>query len=148
MEKKMKILVASDHAGFDLKKYLMENLKDFTFEDLGTNSTQSVDYPDFAAKVAEKLPKESSEKNPGVFGLLICGSGQGMAIKANKYSHIRAALCWDHTTARLAREHNNANVLCLGARVLPFTLAKEILEIFVKTEFAGGRHNQRVAKLC
>jgi len=144
----MKVFIASDHAGFELKEYLKKNLPQVQFEDLGTHDTQSVDYPDFAAKLVEKMPIEAPEKNPDVFGILVCGSGQGMAIKANKYSHIRAALCWDHTSAKLSREHNNANVLCLGGRLIPFRTAVEMAQIFFKTEFAGGRHANRVGKLC
>jgi ribose 5-phosphate isomerase B len=144
----MKILIASDHAGYNLKKYLMEHFYDLHFEDLGTYDTQSVDYPDFADKLSDLLPAESLEKDPQNFGILICGSGQGMAIKANKHSHIRAALCYDLVTTRLSREHNNANVLCLGERILPFTLAKDMVETFLKTKFSEGRHTNRVKKLC
>lgn len=146
----MKILIASDHAGFTLKKYIIDQLKNsgFEFEDLGTMTPDSVDYPDYAQKLCEKIKKTSADKTPEQFGILICGSGQGMAIKANKYSHIRAALCSDLVTARLSREHNNANVLCLGERILPYTLAKEITEIFLKTNFLEGRHSKRVNKLC
>lgn len=144
----MKVLIAADHAGYALKKYIMDNCKGFHFEDLGTFNDSSVDYPDFAEKLCKALPAGGLEENPEEFGILICGSGQGMAIKANKYSHIRAALCHSITTARLAREHNNANVLCLGERILPYTLAKEMVDAFLTAKFAEGRHINRVKKLC
>jgi len=143
----LKILIASDHAGFELKEYLKKKLTQYFFEDLGPSSESRVDYPDFAKKVCEKIKPEDTNQNPTQFGVLICGSGQGMAMTANKYPHIRAALCWDHTTARLSREHNNANILCLGGRLIPFSLACEIFEIFMKTEFAKGRHSDRVKKI-
>lgn len=144
----MKILIASDHAGFPLKKYLIEHFNELKFEDLGTFDSQSVDYPDYAQKLCELLPKEKSEKNPTTIGILVCGSGQGMAMKANKFPHVRAALCHSVVTAKLSREHNNANVLCMGERILPYTLAQEITEVFLKTQFAEGRHTGRVKKLC
>lgn len=136
----MKILIASDHAGLDLKKYFLNEFKDIHFEDLGTKEEASVDYPDYADLLCKKI-------KPNEIGILICGSGQGMAMRANKYPHIRAALCWDLTSARLAREHNNANVLCLGARLIPFGLAKDIFSVFLKTNFLGDRHETRVKKL-
>lgn len=144
----MKILIASDHAGYNLKKYLIEHFYELHFEDLGTYDTNSVDYPDYAEKLCELLPAGSLDQNPEQMGILICGSGQGMAIKANKHSHIRAALCDSTTLARLSREHNNANVLCMGERIIPYTLAIEIVETFLKTKFAEGRHTNRVKKLC
>lgn len=144
----MKILIASDHAGYSLKKYLIQHFSEFHFEDLGTYDANSVDYPDYADKLCNLLPAGSLDQNPEHIGILICGSGQGMAIKANKHSHIRAALCDSVTMARLAREHNNANVLCIGERIIPYTLAIEIVETFLKTKFAEGRHTNRVKKLC
>lgn len=144
----MKILIASDHAGYTLKKYIIEHFHELHFEDLGTYDTQSVDYPDYAEKLCELLPAGSLEENPTHMGILICGSGQGMAIKANKHSHIRAALCHSVVTAKLSREHNNANVLCMGERILPYTLATEMVETFLKTKFLEGRHTNRVKKLC
>ncbi len=140
----MKIIIGSDHAGLDLKDYIqkhaLEIFDNIEFEDVGTKDTQSVDYPDFADLVCKKI-------GPNEIGILICGSGQGMAMRANKYPHIRAALCWDLTTAKLSREHNNANVLCLGARLIPFGLAIEMVEMFLKTKFLGSRHENRVQKL-
>jgi ribose 5-phosphate isomerase B len=144
----MKILIASDHAGYSLKKHLIQHFSEFHFEDLGTYDANSVDYPDYADKLCNLLPAGSLDQNPEHIGILICGSGQGMAIKANKHSHIRAALCDSVTMARLAREHNNANVLCIGERIIPYTLAIEIVETFLKTKFAEGRHTNRVKKLC
>ncbi len=144
----MKVLIASDHAGYALKKFLIEHFYDLHFEDLGTYDSNSVDYPDYADKLCNLLPAGSLDKDPEQIGILICGSGQGMAIKANKHSHIRAALCHSIVTAKLSREHNNANVLCIGERILPYTLAKEIVETFLKTKFAEGRHTNRVKKLC
>lgn len=137
------LYVASDHAGFELKELLKIAAPDLPWRDLGPIDASSVDYPDFANKVAEKL--RGGDAN--ALGVLICGSGQGMAIRANKYGHIRAALCVTEEMAELARAHNNANVLCLGARLVPKDLAAKILAKFLKTNFEGGRHERRVAKL-
>jgi ribose 5-phosphate isomerase B len=140
-----KIYVGSDHAGYLFKTRLLQSLKpkltDFTFEDLGSFDEKSVDYPDYADKVAKKVAAGEG------LGLLICGSGIGMDIRANRYKNVRAANCWDKVTARLSRSHNNANVLCLAARLLPLGLAEEMTEIFYKTSFEGGRHEARVKKL-
>jgi ribose 5-phosphate isomerase B len=138
----MTIHVASDHAGFELKKELIHHLKEYNWRDYGPFDTVSVDYPDFAKKVCEAL--RNSEKD---YGLLICGSGQGMCMSANKYPFIRAALCWNSEVARLARAHNNANVLCLGARIIDFETATQILKTFCSTSFEGGRHELRVNKI-
>lgn len=140
-----KIWIGSDHAGFELKQALMEMLgSQFAWEDLGCFSKDSVDYPDYANLVAEKIENVPFEKG---FGILICGSGQGMAMRANKYSWVRAALVYSPETAQLSREHNDANVLCLGARFMTEKTAAQLIEIFAKTTFAGGRHSQRVDKL-
>ena len=141
------IFIASDHAGFEIKNSLVETLKttfkqNFTVEDLGPNSLDSVDYPDYADLVAKKL-----KTNPLAFGILICGSGQGMAIRANKYLHIRAALVYSDDVVKLAREHNDANVLCIGSRFCTSADAERWIELFLKTPFAGGRHQTRVAKI-
>lgn len=139
-----KIFIGSDHAGFQLKenvKVFLEKKK-FKINDLGTFSEESCDYPDFAKKVAEKVAKEKNS-----FGILICGTGIGMSIAANKIKGIRAALVQDEFTAKKAREHNNANVLCLGARVIDSEKAKKILNIFLNTDFEGGRHSKRVEKI-
>lgn len=149
-----KILIASDHAGYELKQELMKNNPQIEWDDLGTYGLPSVDYPDFAKKVCEKLVQQTQSIpitedafSTGMCGVLICGSGQGMAMKANRYSHIRAALCWNEDVARLSRQHNNANVLCLGSRAVTQAEAQNILKTFLSSAFEGGRHSQRVAKL-
>ena len=140
--KNPEILIASDHAGFELKSHLIRQFPDLNWKDLGTHSIDSVDYPDYASKLAEEI-----KKNGGGFGVLVCGSGQGMAIRANRYAHIRAALCWSEEIAGLARAHNDANVLCLPGRHIQAVLADKILERFLQTPFEGGRHQKRVDKL-
>jgi ribose 5-phosphate isomerase B len=138
------LLIASDHAGFELKRKLADDLKrrGIAFEDLGPDSADSVDYPDYARKVAEAVSRGEAER-----GLLVCGSGQGMAMTANRYHGVRAAVPWDEETARLSREHNDANVLALGGRVLAPEAARRILEVWLETPFAGGRHERRVKKI-
>ena len=150
----MKIYLACDHAGFELKEKIKESMTEMAWEDLGVNSADSVDYPDLADKVCEKLcaaPELDLHDMDAIqgpcMGLLICGSGQGMAIRANRYSDVRAALCWNAESAALSREHNNANILCLGARFLTLEQAQDMIRIFFQTKFAGGRHSKRVAKL-
>lgn len=138
----MKLAIAADHGGVDLKATLKAALPDIEWLDLGTQGTESVDYPDYAAKLAEALKQGHAEQ-----GVLICGSGIGISIAANRHPHIRAALAHDVTTATLARQHNNANVLCLGARVIGVEVAKDCLKAFLSTAFEGGRHQKRVAKL-
>ncbi len=140
---KIKIFIASDHAGFDFKNKIFEWLKnDFDIVDLGPSSEASVDYPDYADLVCHKL-----KLNSEAFGILICGSGQGMAIRANKYPFIRAALIYNDDLAKLSREHNDANVLCIGSRYCSLDDAKKWATLFLKTPFAGGRHESRVAKI-
>lgn len=152
----MKIYVGSDHAGLDLKTKMMAALPDLQWEDQGTFTADSVDYPDFAKLVCEKITTiENQNKTQGIqdslkgpaLGLLICGSGQGMAIKANRYPQIRAALCWSEDVVRLSREHNNANILCLGSRFIAPDLAVAMFKTFLQTNFEGGRHQKRVDKL-
>ncbi len=152
----MKIFVGSDHAGFELKKSLLASLPQYDWQDIGTHSLDSVDYPDFASLVCEKIQANNTANNiqhtqdaltSGVMGLLICGSGQGMAIRANKFSTVRAALCWNTEITHLSREHNNANILCLGSRFVNLEQAQEMVDVFFKTSFAGGRHSQRVSKI-
>lgn len=144
----LKVYVACDHAGLELKKHLIDHLSQqsglppLEWVDLGTHDTASVDYPDFADQVAEAL-----NKDPHSWGILVCGSGQGMAIRANRHKHIRAALCWAPNVAELSRAHNNANVLCLGARLLEPNLALQIAAKFFTTPFEGDRHARRVEKL-
>jgi ribose 5-phosphate isomerase B len=140
----MRIAVGSDHAGWPLKEPLVAFLieRGWDVEDFGTFGTESVDYPDYAAKVAEAVAHGTVDR-----GLLLCGSGQGMCMTANKVPGVRAALAHDVVSARLAREHNDANVLTMGARFVASPLAEEILSTFVSTGFAGGRHQRRVEKI-
>ena len=141
----MKIALGSDHAGFELKEDLRAFLAEMKIEalDLGTYSEDSVDYPDVAVKVAEKVARGEVER-----GLLICGTGIGMSIVANRFPGVRAALCHDLCTARVSREHNNANILAMGGRVTGKGLAREMLKVFLETEFQGGRHERRVNKIA
>src|SRR5688572_22814034 len=141
----MKIAIASDHAGFAEKEKLKPLLRDMglEFEDLGTVSEDSVDYPDYARKVAEQVAQGRVEQ-----GLLVCGSGTGMAITANKVPGMRAAVAWSEEIARLARQHNDANVLAIGARTTPPEEIPKIVRAWFATEFEGGRHAARVEKIC
>jgi ribose 5-phosphate isomerase B len=140
----MKIALASDHAGFAEKERLKSLLTDLglQFEDLGTVSEASVDYPDFARKVAEEVAQGRVDQ-----GLLVCGSGTGMAITANKVPGVRAAVAWSEETARLARRHNDANVLAIGARTTPPEEIPAIVRAWFSSSFEGGRHAGRVAKI-
>jgi ribose 5-phosphate isomerase B len=139
------IAFANDHAGTDLKRMLVAELagRGYGVLNLGTDGTQSVDYPDFAAALAGALADSRASR-----GVLICGTGLGIAMAANRFRHVRAAPCHDVTSARLAREHNDANVLALGARLIGPEVARDCLNAFLSTPFAGGRHAGRVAKLC
>ena len=139
-----KIIIGSDHAGFELKEYLKESLSKFSNSiiDKGPDSPDSVDYPDFAHPVASEV-----ENTPESLGILICGSGNGVAMAANKHEGIRAAICWTPELAQLARAHNNANILCLPARFISKETAAEIIESFFSTSFEGGRHGRRVDKI-
>lgn len=152
----MQIYIGSDHAGFQRKEELKKAFPTIEWVDLGTHQESSVDYPDFAHEVAKKVQSiETINKQQGIsdslqgqaLGVLICGSGQGMAITANKYSGIRAGLCYSKDLAQLSREHNNANILCLGARFNTTHESIEILKTFLATEFAGGRHQLRTNKI-
>ena len=136
----MNIAIASDHAGFKLKEFLSSKLSNVT--DLGTDSEQSVDYPDSAKVMAEHL-----KNNPNTMGILICGSGIGITMAANRFNHIRAALCRDAEDAKMSRLHNNANVLVLGGRVTDQAIALEMTKIFIETKFEGGRHENRINKM-
>lgn len=140
----MKIAIGSDHAGFEHKEVLKEWLTNNGYEvsDFGTHSLDSVDYPDFAHPVAEAVEKQDAS-----LGVLLCGSGNGVAITANKHQGIRAALCWTEEIAALARQHNNANVVCIPARYVTQQQAEKILKTFLHTEFEGGRHSRRVEKI-
>ena len=140
----MRIALAADHAGYAEKERLKAILSDLgvEFDDLGTRSEDSVDYPDFARAVAEQVADGRVEQ-----GLLVCGSGTGMAITANKVPGVRAAVAWSEETARLARQHNDANVLAIGARTTPPTDIPKIVRAWFSTEFEGGRHAARVNKI-
>ena len=138
------IAIASDHAGYELKTTLAQELANLGHEvlDLGTDSAESVDYPDFAEAMAAAIAEGRADR-----GVLVCGTGIGISMAANRHTVLRAALCHDETSARLAREHNDANVLALGARMIGVEVAGDCLKAFLDTEFAGGRHVRRVAKL-
>jgi ribose 5-phosphate isomerase B len=140
----MKIAIASDHAGFEEKERLKPLLNELgiEFDDLGTVSTESVDYPDYARKVAEEVAQGKVDQ-----GLLVCGSGTGMAIAANKVPGVRAAVAWSEEIARLAREHNDANVLALGARTTPVDQLPGIVRAWFGAKFDVGRHERRVEKI-
>jgi ribose 5-phosphate isomerase B len=139
-----KIAIGSDHAGFESKELAKQELTalGLDVEDKGTDSLESVDYPDFGAAVGRAVAGGEVDR-----GVVICGSGIGISIAANKVPGVRAALCWNEETARLARQHNDANVLCIGARFIDPKLAADMIRVFVETEFSGGRHQQRVEKL-
>lgn len=139
---KIKIAIGADHAGFEYKEILKKFLQDYEVKDFGTYSENSVDYPDFAHPVAAAV-----ENGEFTYGILLCGSANGVAITANKHQHIRAGLCWENEVASLVRKHNNANVLCIPARFVSEELAKEITTTFLTTEFEGGRHQNRVEKI-
>lgn len=137
------IIIGSDHAGFYMKKIIIEYLKELNYQiqDVGTYNEESVDYPDFAKKVAKAIQNTSN------YGILICGSGIGMSITANRFKAIRCALCHDAYTAEYARKHNDANILAFGGRTTGIEVAKQIVYIFLKTPFEGGRHQKRINKI-
>lgn len=143
-EKIMKIVLASDHAGFALKKNLVQWLQNCGYEitDLGPFSEDSVDYPDYGHLLATEIEKANAEA-----GILMCGSGNGVCMTANKHANVRAALAWKPEIAALARQHNNANVLCLPARFLTESEAKDIVAAYLNSTFEGGRHEKRVDKI-
>lgn len=141
----MKIFIASDHAGFELKEKLVQSLigiSDYDLIDLGADSTESCDYPVFANKLVQKLLEKPFNNNRGI---LICGTGIGMSIAANRTPGIRAALCFNEEMAIMSRKHNNANVLVLGARIIAYEEAVHCVSAFLKTDFDGGRHARRLA---
>jgi ribose 5-phosphate isomerase B len=144
LRKSIRIAVASDHGGFELKERVVEFLRATHFEvqDLGNAGKESVDYPDYAIRVAEKVSKGEVDR-----GILACGTGIGMSIVANKFKNVRAALVSDDYTARMSREHNDANILCLGGRVRSPEEAKRLVTIWLKTDFEGGRHDARLKKI-
>ncbi|SOD17615.1 ribose 5-phosphate isomerase B [Pedobacter xixiisoli] len=139
---KLKIAIGADHAGFEYKELIKDFLSDHEVTDFGTHSLDSVDYPDFAHPVASAV-----EKGEADFGVLVCGSAQGVAITANKHQGIRAAVTWLTDIAKLSRQHNNANVICIPARFVSPELAKEMVTAFLETPFEGGRHANRVNKI-
>ena len=139
-----KICIASDHAGYNLKEIIKDHLinKHVSIFDLGPYGNKSVDYPDFAKKIANRVKKKKSE-----IGILVCGSGTGMAISANKIKNIRAAVCYNNASTRLSRMHNNANIIALGSRLTKKNDAIKLVMLFLKTKFEGGRHLRRVKKI-
>lgn len=140
----MKISLAADHGGFELKNSIYTYLqsKNYDVIDLGTFSSESIDYPDFALKAVESILKKEADR-----AIIMCGSGIGISISANRFPGIRAALCWDPFTAKLSRLHNDANILAMGGRLIGVELAKEIVDVWLSTEFEGGRHERRIAKI-
>jgi ribose 5-phosphate isomerase B len=139
-----KICIASDHGGYNLKESIKDLLitKNMSIIDLGPFDNRTVDYPDFAKKLANRIKDKKSN-----VGILICGSGTGMAISANKIKSIRAAVCYDVKSTRLSRQHNNANIIALGARLTKKNLSLKLVELFLKTRFEGGRHLKRIKKI-
>ncbi len=144
MTSRKKFYIATDHAGYAVKAYIKEVVTGLGHEiiDLGPDSADRVDYPDYAKKCAEAVLADE-----GSFGILVCGTGIGISISANKIQGIRAALCHDHYTAKLTRQHNDANILCFGERVVGKGVIEDMIEVFANTEFEGGRHAGRVAKI-
>ncbi len=142
--KKSKVAIGGDHGGYEYKERMVEWLKSQGYEvkDFGPYESGSVDYPDFVHPLCEAIEAGEYE-----YGVLICGSGNGVAITSNKHAGIRAALCWDRDLAGLARAHNDANVICMGARFIGYELAESMVDTFLNTEFEGGRHQTRVNKI-
>ena len=142
---KMIIPIGADHAGFELKEKVIQHLKQKGYEikDFGCHSEESIDYPDYGHPVAEMI-----EENDGMLGVLICGSGNGINMTANKHQGIRSALCWRNDIAKLAREHNNANIIAIPARFVSESEALEMIDTFFSTKFEGGRHERRVDKIA
>ena len=139
----MNISIGNDHAGVDYKNYIIKNLEEkYNMVNHGTDDTNSVDYPDFAHPVSLDIDNSKSD-----LGVLICGSGNGVAMTANKYKKVRAALCWSEEIAKLAKQHNNANVVCIPARFISKEDALQIVRSFIDTKFEGGRHERRVNKI-
>ena len=139
----MNISIGNDHAGVDYKNYIIENLSEnYNIKNHGTDNDESVDYPDFAHQVAYDI-----ENNISNIGILICGSGNGVAMTANKHKNVRAALCWNVQIADLAKQHNNANIICIPARFISKEEALKIVKSFIESDFEGGRHERRVKKI-
>jgi ribose 5-phosphate isomerase B len=140
----VKIVVGSDHAGFELKQNIIEHLseRNMNYVDFGTNCLDSVDYPDYAKKVAEEVNSKDL-----IMGILVCGSGQGMAMTANRFKNVRAAICHNSDVAKVTRQHNDANVLCLGSRFIDISEAIKCVDVFLSTDFEGERHLKRINKI-
>ncbi len=136
----MRIILGNDHGGYELKSKIAAYLADYEIIDIGCDSTESCDYPDYVHQAIQNLTDST-------IAILICGSGNGVCMTANKYKDVRAALCWNVEIAKLARQHNDANVLCLPARFISETEAIEMVKVFLKTEFEGGRHIKRIEKI-
>jgi ribose 5-phosphate isomerase B len=139
----MKILIGNDHAGYSLKLSIIKNLEDkYEFFDKGSYSDESVDYPDYASIIAKEIQSEK-----GDLGILICGTGNGVCMTANKFKRIRAVICWNEEIAKLAKQHNNANIICLPSRFIKVEEAIKIIESFILEKFEGGRHERRIKKI-
>ena len=143
-DKNLPIAIGADHAGFEYKEAIKKFLLDegWQVEDKGTYSTDSTDYPDYAHPVATMV-----EEGKAAAGVLICGSGEGVCMTANKHQSIRAGLCWNEEVASLTRQHNNANIICMGSRFVSLDLSEKMVNIFLSTAFEGGRHERRVEKM-
>ena len=139
----MKILIGNDHAGYSLKLSIIKNLEDkYEFFDKGSYSNESVDYPDYASIIAKEIQSEK-----GDLGILICGTGNGVCMTANKFKGIRAVICWNEEIAKLAKQHNNANIICIPSRFIKVEEAMKIIESFILEKFEGGRHERRINKI-
>ena len=139
----MKILIGNDHAGYSLKLSIIKNLEDkYEFFDKGSYSNESVDYPDYASIIAKEIQSEK-----GDLGILICGTGNGVCMTANKFKGIRAVICWNEEIAKLAKQHNNANIICIPSRFIKVEEAMKIIESFIMEKFEGGRHERRIKKI-
>jgi len=139
----MKILIGNDHAGYSLKLSIIKNLEDkYEFFDKGSYSNESVDYPDYASIIAKEIQSEK-----GDLGILICGTGNGVCMTANKFKGIRAVICWNEEIAKLAKQHNNANIICMPSRFIKVEEAIKIIESFILEKFEGGRHERRIKKI-
>lgn len=139
----MKILIGNDHAGYSLKLSIIKNLEDkYEFFDKGSYSDESVDYPDYASIIAKEIQSEK-----GDLGILICGTGNGVCMTANKFKGIRAVICWNEEIAKLAKQHNNANIICMPSRFIKVEEAMKIIESFILEKFEGGRHERRIKKI-
>lgn len=139
----MKILIGNDHAGYSLKLSIIKNLEDkYEFFDKGSYSNESVDYPDYASIIAKEIQSEK-----GDLGILICGTGNGVCMTANKFKGIRAVICWNEEIAKLAKQHNNANIICIPSRFIKVEEALKIIESFILEKFEGGRHERRIKKI-